>query len=689
MKEKFFEWIVKHRIFMIAFFVVCAAVCLVCKQMVAVNYDMNDYLPESAPSSVALDVMDEEFSQGIPGARVMVKDVSVEEALEYKRKIADISGVTEVTWLDDVVPLSEPLELQKASTVETYYKDRCTLFSVTLDQTERISVCNEIRSIIGDDNCMTGSEVSTATATTSTVNEISTITIACILLALLILLLTTCTWAEPFIVLIGLGVAVAINGGTNLIFGEISFVTNAAGTILQFAISLDFSVFLIHRLEEERGRNGSIERDVVVSLCKSSTAIISSACTVTIGFLALAVMQFRIGPDLGFALAKGMVISLVCVFCFLPCVLVVCNKLVEKSVHKPFLPSMQKLGTFVTKTCVPLACVFLLLIAPAYLASRSDSIEYYYGSSHIFNESTQYGSDTAEIEETFGQSDTYVVLVPNGDLPRQKELSNSLQKINCVTSIISYVDSADISIPTQMAPKSTLSKLQGENYSRLVLSVDAPYEGEATWNLVSEIRDTCQQTYGDSYYLAGQGVSTNDLRDTVVEDKDLVDIIAIAAVFIVLMFAMKSLSIPVILVLVIETTIWINFAVPYFTGQGEFYIAYLIVSTIQLGVTVDYAILLTDRYKEARLKLGKKDAIVDTCKATTIPILTSGTVCVIAGTILSLVSSHGILAQLGHFLAVGVGLSLFVVIIILPGYLFICDKLIQKTSLKCKFMQES
>ena len=686
MKEKFFASVIKLRIFMIVFFALCAAVCLVCKQMVAINYDMNDYLPKSAPSSVALDVMNEEFSGGIPGARIMVKDVSVEEALDYKQKISSVAGVEEVTWLDDVVSLSEPLDVQNKSTVETYYKDNNALFSVTMEENKRISVCDEIRSIIGEDNCMTGSDVSTATATTSTVSEIATITIICILLSLLVLILTTQSWLEPIIILLGLGVAVAINGGTNLIFGEISFVTNAAGTILQFAISLDFSVFLIHRLEEERGNNGGIKQDVVASLCKSSTAIISSACTVTIGFMALSVMQFRIGPDLGFALAKGMLISLVCVFCFLPCLLVACNKWVEKSRHKPFVPSMRKLGTFVTKACVPLSCMFLLLIAPAYLGAQSKSIEYYYGSSNIFNEATQYGSDTAQIENTFGQSDTYVVLVPKGDLANERQLSDNLHKINRVTSIISYVDSADISVPVGMVAKSTLSMLQGENYSRLVLNVRAPYEGDATWNLVEEIRDTCKQIYGNSYYLAGQGVSTNDLRDTIVEDKDTVDIIAIAAVFIVLLIAMKSLSIPIILVLVIETTIWINFCVPYFTGQGEFYIAYLIVSTIQLGVSVDYAILLTDRYKEARQTLGKKAAIIDTTKATTVPILTSGTVCVIAGAVLSQVSTHGILAQLGHFLAVGVGLSLFVVIIILPGYLYVCDKLIQKTTLKCKFV---
>lgn len=689
MKEKFFKKIIEHRVLLIIVFLICAVCGLVCKQLVAVNYDMNDYLPQSAPSSEALDVMNEEFSGGIPGARVMVKGVSIEEALEYKSKIADVSGVEEVTWLDDAVSLSEPLETQNKSTVENYYKDNNALFTVTMNEDDRIEVCSEIRSIIGDENCMTGSDVSTAVATTSTVSEVFIITIICILLSLLILIITTKSWLEPLIILLGLGVAVAINGGSNLVFGEISFVTNAAGIILQFAISLDFSVFLIHRLEEERGQNKSIEKDVVASLSKSFTAIISSACTVTIGFLALTVMQFQIGPDLGFALAKGMVISLICVFLFLPCMLVVCNKWIVKTAHRPFVPNMQKLGAIVFKACVPLACIFLLIITPAYLASKSDSIEYYYGASHIFSEGTQYGTDTAEIEETFGQSDTYVVLVPNGNLAKEKQLSCELKEIDRITSLISYVDSADISIPTAMVEKSTLNKLQGENYSRFVLTVDAPYEGEATWNLVQDIRDTCQQIYGDNYYLTGQGVSTNDLRDTVIEDKDLVDIIAIAAVFLVLLLAMKSLLIPVILVLVIETTIWINFSLPYFTCAGEFYIAYLIVSTIQLGVTVDYAILLTDRYKEARQKLGPKAAIIDTTKATTIPILTSGSVCVIAGTVLSCVSTHGILAQLGYFLAVGVGFSLFVVIVILPGYLFIFDKFIQKTTLKCRFVNKN
>ena len=685
MKQRFFVWVIEHRIFFIILFLIFAACGLVCKQLVGVNYDMNDYLPQNAPSSVALDLMNEEFSGGIPGTRVMVRNISLQEALDYKSKISNISGVTEVTWLDDVVSLAEPLEIQNQDEVETYYKDGNALFTLTIDEQTRIQTCEDIRKLIGEDNCMTGSDVSTATATTSTVNEIGIITIACIFLSLLILILTTKSWLEPLIILLGLGVAVAVNAGTNLIFGEVSFVTNAAGTILQFAISLDFSVFLIHRLNEERGRNDSNEADVVSALCKSSTAIISSACTVTIGFLALCVMQFKIGPDLGFALAKGMLISLICVFMFLPCLLVIFNKWIYKSAHRSFVPSLNKLGTFVTKASVPLACIFILAVVPAYLACTSDDIEYYYGSSHIFNEQTKYGSDTAEIEKIFGQADTYVVLVPNGDLPKQKELSDSLHKIESVDSIISYVDSADISVPTNMVSKSTLEKLEGPNYSRLVLSVDAPYEGEKTWQLVNDIREVCSKTYGDSYYLAGQGVSTSDLRSTVVEDKDIVDLIAIAAVFIVLLFAMHSISIPVILVLVIETTIWINFSLPYFSDSAEFYIAYLIVSTIQLGVTVDYAILLTDRYKEARQTLTKKEAIIDVTKATTIPILTSGSVCVIAGAVLSHVSSHGILSQLGHFLAVGVGLSLFVVILILPGYLFFADKLIQKTTYKCKF----
>ncbi len=250
--RKFYSWIVDHPKLIISIFAIAFVICAVCKSFVSVDYDMNDYLPEDSASTVALDLMDEEFGSGIPNARVMIEDVSIPEALEYKAQIEDIKGVTDVTWLDDAVAIDAPLETQDSSVVENYYKDGNALFSVTIAEDDRISAVNDIRGLIGDDNAMEGSAVSTATATQSTVSEIAKIAAIAVAFVFFVLLITTTSWVEPVIVMVGLGVAIVINAGSNIIFGEISFVTNAAGNILQLAVSLDYSVFLLHRFTECR-----------------------------------------------------------------------------------------------------------------------------------------------------------------------------------------------------------------------------------------------------------------------------------------------------------------------------------------------------------------------------------------------------------------------------------------------------
>ncbi|MGN0262718.1 MAG: RND family transporter [Eggerthellaceae bacterium] len=671
-----------------AAYLVVAAICGLLSQFVGVNYDMNDYLPEDAASTQALDVMEEEFDGDIPNARVMVKDVGLSEALEYKDRIAAVDGVTSVTWLDDAVDLEIPLELADQDTVETYYKNDNALFSVAIDNSKRLSAVDEIRTIIGDDGCMTGAAVCTAIATESTVSQIAKVAAFAIVFILLILALTTTTWIEPILVLIGLGVSVLINNGTNLMFGTISFVTNAAGSILQIAIALDFSVFLLHRYAECRGTTSSPAENMVEALSKTSTAILSSACTVMIGFLALTVMQFQIGPDLGFALAKGILISLITVFTFTPALFVCCEKAYAKTAHRPFIPKLDGFARVVRRLCIPLAALFLLLPAPAFLASTSEDIDYMYGSSHIFGPETQLGADTQTITEIFGNNDTYVLMVPKGDLAREKQLSDALHDIPEVSSIISYVDVAGTAIPTDMVDSDTLSLLQSEHYSRMVVSVKAEYEGKETFDLVERVRGVAQKIYPDEWLLAGEGVSTTDLMLTIVEDKEKVDLIAVGAVLLVLLLATRSLSLPVILVFVIETSIWLNFAVPYFSGASEFYLSYLIVSAVQLGVTVDYAILLTDRYKELRREMPKKQALHESITAVTIPVCTSGIVLTVVGFLLSFISTHGVLAQLGHFLGVGVLMSLVAILVILPGFLYALDGLIGKTTLHACFLKK-
>ena len=675
---KFYDRIVNHQKSIIAVFLTLFAVCLVCKQFVRVNYYMNDYLPQESPSTQALNLMEQEYDGGIPNARVMVKDITVPQALNYREKLLSVDGVTDVTWLDDAASVTVPLETLNPDTVETYYKDGNALFSVTIDEDKRIEAAEAIREIIGDDNAMTGSAVTTAVATTSTVSEITTIAIFAVAFVLLVLILTTTSFAEPFLVLAGLSIAVVINAGSNLIFGEISFVTNAAGNILQLAVSLDYSVFLLHRFAECRRSCNDPKTAMVQALTMSTMSILSSGLTTVIGFLALCLMRFGIGPDLGLALAKGVAISLITVFVFMPALILRTYKLIDKTQHRPFMPSFKGFGKFVSRVMMPLVIIFAILIVPCYLASNANS--FYYGASHIFGSATQLGADTEKIEDAFGQRDTYVLMIPKDSTATEAELSEALHKIPQVKTILSYVDTVGETIPEQYLDDETLSKLNSDHYTRMVLTVDADYEGDQTFSLVEAVRNTVEQYYPGEWYLAGEGVSTYDLMDTVTADMVKVNLVAIGAVFLVLLLTMKSLVLPVILVLSIETAIWINLSIPYFSDQTIFYIAYLIISSIQLGATVDYAILFTDQYKGMRQSFSKREAIIQTISVVSVSVLTSASVLTVVGFLLGAVSTHGLLSQLGYLLGKGTLCSLAIVLFVLPGLLYLFDRLIIRHS---------
>ena len=678
MLKRFYTTIVRKRRLVLAVFALAVILSAFASRAVQVDYDMNDYLPPDSPSTIALETMNGAFTGGIPNVRVMVRDVTVPEALDYKEQLAAIDGVESVTWLDDSLDVTVPLQMQDTATVETYYKDDCALFSMTVEDAKRLEAVAAIQDLIGEDNALAGTAVSTAVATNSTVSEVAKIAGIAVIYVLFILILTTDSWVEPILVLAGLGVAILLNNGTNLIFGTISFVTNAAGSILQLAVSLDYSVFLIHRFAECRAENpdASPEDCMVDALCKSTSSILSSGLTTVIGFLALVLMQFQIGPDLGLALAKGVALSLVTVFTFMPALTLACYPWMDKTHHKPLLPRFDKFGRFVSRIMLPMALALAILMVPSYLASNHN--EYYYGAAHMFGADTRLGEDTAAIEETFGKSDTYVVLVPEGDTAQQEKLSQALHDIPAVTSILSFVDNAGASIPPEFVPGDTFSLLVSGGYTRLVLTVDAETEGDAAFALVENIRATVQEYYPDEYYLAGQGVSTYDLTDTITADMVKVNLLAIGAVFLILLLMKHQLLLPVILVLSIETAIWINLAIPYFRGQHVFYIAYLIISSIQLGATVDYAILFSDRYQEFRETLGRKDAIAATVATVTTSVITTGSALAVVGFLMGAISTNQLLGQLGNFLGVGGLVSLAIVLLALPGYLYLADPLIIK-----------
>lgn len=282
------------------------------------------------------------------------------------------------------------------------------------------------------------------------------------------------------------------------------------------------------------------------------------------------------------------------------------------------------------------------------------------------------------IEDTFGKSNNFVLMVPRGDFETEEKLSERLKKVEEVSSIISYVDKAGAEVPMEYLDEDTLSKLISDNYSRMVITVKSDYEGEEAFKLVEEIRNIAKEYYGDKYYLAGSTVSTYDLMDTVTADMVSVNLLAIGAVFLVLAITMKSISVPIILVLAIETAIWFNLSISYYMNTPLFYIAYLIISSVQLGATVDYAILMTERYLEFRKDFNKKESVVKTVSVSMVSILTSGTVLTAVGLLLGYMTTHQLLAQLGRLLGKGTICSLVIVIFVIPGLLYIFDGVVVK-----------
>ncbi len=673
--DRFYGWVIRYRIVIMTAFVAAAAVCAVLATKVYVDYDIMNYLPPDSPSTTSLKVMTEEFGENIPNCRVVIRDADRKTALEYKRKLEAVDGVVAVTWLDSMIPLNMPLDMYPDSLRETYYKDGNAAFLLTVDAEKQIQTIPEIYDLIGEDNMMSGNAVMTVVATINTVKEVLIITLISVVFLFFILIITTTSWVEPVVVMIGLGIAVVLNAGTNLIFGKISFVTNSSGMILQMAVALDYSVFLIHRFNECR-QHAEAEEAMKEALKLSTSSILSSGLTTVIGFIALATMRFLIGADLGLALSKGVAISLFTSLVFMPGLILYTYKWMEKTRHRKFVPSFEKLGKLVCRVTLPLMIVFVIAIVPSFLGSINNN--YLYGSSKIYGTDTRCGSDSEKILEIFGYNDSYVIMVPRGDNGNEHAFVRELKKFPEIKSVIAPVDVIGEALPFEALPDALTSQLQSDEYDRLVLSVALPVESEETFAFVQNVYDTAEKYYPGEYYMVGQGVNVYDLKNVITSDNITVNLVAILSVFIVLLLTMRNLLLPFILVLTIETAIWFNMSISVITGTPLFYMAYLIVSSVQLGATVDYAILFTQRYRENRLTLGlyPKDCVVQTISDTAVSILTSATAVSVMGFLLGIFSSQRIIAQIGMLLGRGTLCSLFAVLFILPGFLMTFDRFI-------------
>jgi len=651
-------------------------------QFVDINYNLSDYLPDNAPSTAALNEYKNSFQDSIPNLKVYIPDVSIPEALAYKERLKGINGVDSVLWLDDIADVYMPLEMQDTDTVEAWYTDESALFVLSVNENSYADTIQEITKIVGEKALMSGEALNQATIQTRTMDEVSMIMLYALPLVLIILLISTSSWFEPVLFLITIGVAILMNEGTNVFLREISFVTRATSAILQLAVSIDYAVFLLHSFARYRDKGIDVKESMKKAMVESSSAIAASAATTMFGFLALVLMKFKIGPDMGIVLVKGVLCSYLSVIVMMPVLTLYTTKVMDKTRHRKLLPSFKGFGRFSVRICIPLAVFVFILIIPGFLGQQRN--EFVYGSSAMHSTDSKLRKDAEFIDSIFGGSQQMVLIVPEGNIANETALTKEIEKITGIVSVISYSGTVGRQIPQEILTEDQLSEFRSNKYGRIIIYAKTPEEGEEAFNVVEAIRDAASRYYENTYYLLGQTVVNYDLKNTITGDYLPVTLASVLAIGLVLLVTFRSVSIPLILLLTIEGAVWINLSIPYFTGNSLNYIGYQIISSVQLGATVDYGILFTQRYLENRKITKKHEAAKLAVSETAASILTPAGILTIAGATLGVVSSNGIISQLGMILGRGAAVSAAMVLFFLPALLIIFDGLIQKTFFRRK-----
>jgi predicted RND superfamily exporter protein len=687
--DKVADLLVRFRKAILIAFIAAAALSALLALGVEVNYDLTQYLPQDSNTAEAMDRLEKEFGYPEIGT-VMVRDISIPNALAIKKEIESIDGVSLVIWLDDVADITQPIEFLDSETTESYYKGSNALFQVTYFENGysplTTDAIDNIRAMlterVGEEKfAVGGPQVASKALAETTEREVLSISIVAVIIILVILLLLTDSWLAPFLYLGVIGAAVVINMGTNIFIGEISNVTQSTQAMLQLAISMDYSIFLFERFSLERENGATVTEAVKTAIKKSVSAISGSSLTTIAGFLALWFMDYGIGFDLGRVLVKGIIISLFSIMTLLPVLILFTAPLLEKLRHRSLMPSLNGFAKIVLKGKYLFIVLCILIMVPSFLAQRSN--DFLYGEAGINQEGSEIYEEEQEITEVFGEQNQAVLLVPKGKVVSEVALAKELQGKDYIKSVQSISSFADPGIPREFLPGRLTDNFVSDDYARMVLMLSVPTESDETFEAMEDMEKTISEHF-EEYYLAGNSTAIYDIKQVVETDYETVNTISIVAVMFIILVVFRSLSLPLILTFVIEISIWMNMSIPYFAGNTMSFVGYMIVSSVQLGATIDYAILLADRYLEYREILPKRDAVLEAISTSGGSILTSFLILGTAGLSLGIVSQTAAISELGTLIGRGAFMSGIMVLILLPQLLVILDPLILKTTLRGK-----
>ena len=749
------RFIVNKRKAFIALFALACVYSAISIPKVGVVNDLTEYLPESTETRQGLDIMNEEFTT-FGTAKILVSNITYDKALALSKELEEIKGISAASFYD------EEDDTYDSAEIRDYYQNASALYTLTFEEEQDTDLSQEAMVQVREKLDGYSSYVYTTVDKDDAASlkaDMKVIVVIVIFIILVVLVFTSKTYMEIVIFLAVFGVAALLNMGTNYWFGEISFVTNAVGAVLQLALAIDYAIILFHRFMEEHEDKETIEA-ITVALSKAIPEISSSSLTTVSGMVALMFMQFGIGMDLGSVLTKAIIISLLTVFLFMPALIVMFSNAIDKTVHKNFVPTINFWGKIVVKLRYIGLPIFLVIVAGA--SVFSGRCPYIYDINSIeSSKKNEFLASKERIEETFEVTNTMAIVVPRGDYESEGRILKRLEALEEVdtalglanvevsddgkyilvdklgprdfsevagvdldlvrvlyqfyafdkeqysafmknlddyrVSIIDMIDfiyqqkeKGGIEFDEEMSDEiddlykavcDAREQLEGETYDRLVFNLKGAVEGEETFKTIDHIRDIALDYY-DEVYVVGDATSNYDLSTSFQRDNVIISVLTALFVGIILLFTFQSAGLPFLLVLTIQGSIWINFSMPYLTQSTMYFLSYLVVSSIQMGATIDYAIVITSRYLDLRKEMpDRKKAVVESLNQSFPTIITSGTILTSAGFVIGYLTNNAVIASLGKVLGRGTLISIILVMTVLPQLLLVGDKLIDKTEL--------
>lgn len=639
-----------------------------------INYDMSIYLPKDSQTKQGLAIIEDEFVTQST-IQVLIMDIAIDDLIAKKALIEDVELVSSTIWLDDYIDLTMvPIEFIPIETRGMFYQDGDALLTIVFDaQNYDPAISDSISQISNILSAYTihsrGEVLSTIQSREVADGELAKVIFLIVPIILVILFLTAQCWVEPIVILITLGLAILFNLFTNGIFPNVSFMTQTMAIALQLALSIDYALFMIHRFYEEKKTNNPLTA-ARLARKHSFKPITISALTTIAGFTALFFMEFRIGLDIGLVLSKGIIFSYLSTMIVLPILLVWFNSLIEKTKRKLLTPNFKKLFNFQYKFKYLLLPLLIIIIAFGFYFQQHTT--YFFGDSSIASDQATLQIDQNAISERFGANNQIVILFPNESITQEVSLVQSLLAHPKITSVNALVTSVDPLIPRDMLPDTLVGAFVGHTHSRMIITTSLTQENEELFAFVADLSSLVEQQYS-SHYLVGTSVATYEIKNSIENQALLIMLLSVIAVGLVIGFAFKSFSIPVILVGLIQGAIWINVAILYISNIQLQYIGFLVVMSIQLGATIDYAVLLTNRYAEFRKSLSKKEAMQQAYSKSSITIIISSTILMVAGFVQGLSSDFSSVAEIGMLLGKGALISALLILIFLPVTLVTLD----------------